>query len=131
MFSFNSAVITYYGKKRYVVVVGAGYVGTAVAKQLDPIFDVTLIEPQDAMHNKISALRGAVVPGWEKRVRVPLDRLLKRGKIIKSSVASVTSGEVTLENGSKLNADFIVLCHGGPGRFAFPNGKSDIRHCLC
>ena len=93
-----------------------------MAKGLDSSFDVTLIEPQDALHHKIGALRGAVVPGWENRVRVPLDRLLKRGKIIRSAVKSVNSGEVILADGTKLNADFIILAHGGPGRFAFPNG---------
>ena len=87
--------------------------------------DVTLIEPADAMNHKIAALRGVVVPGWEKRTRVPLDKLLKRGKIIQAEVASIETGKVILKNGTVLNCDYIILAHG-QGQTTFPCGKSSI-----
>jgi NADH dehydrogenase FAD-containing subunit len=104
-----------------VIVVGGGYVGSDVAKKLDPYFQVTLIESQDALHHKIASLRSAVVPGWEKRARIPLDRMMKFGKVIQAEVANVTPGVVTLKDGKKLSADFIVLAHGN-GSTLFPAG---------
>jgi NADH dehydrogenase FAD-containing subunit len=95
-----------------VFAVGGGYVGSEVAKLLDPNFRVTLIEPQDAMHHKIASLRAAVVPGWEERARIPLDRLLKFGTVVHKEVRSVASGSVTMQDGTTLNADFIILAHG-------------------
>ena len=105
-----------------VVIVGAGYGGTAAAKALDDKCKVTLIESQDAFMHRISSIRGAIVPGWEKRVRVPLDKLLKNGKLIQADVASVKTGVVTLKDGSTIEADYIILAHGG-GFTSFPTGE--------
>ena len=105
-----------------VVVIGAGYGGTAAAKLLDAKCNVTLIEPADAMNHKMAALRGVVVPGWEKRTRVPLDKLLKRGKIIQAEVASVETGRVTLKDGTVLECDYVIMAHG-QGKTNFPCGK--------
>ena len=68
-------------------------------------------------------LRAAVVPGWEETTRIPLDKLLKRGKIVRGEVKSVTSGSVTLADGTTLTADYIVLAHGAPVVGNFPAGK--------
>jgi NADH dehydrogenase FAD-containing subunit len=117
---FQSNLLSFVAKTP-IFAVGAGYVGSEVAKALDPNFHVTLIEPQDAMHHKIASLRSAVVPGWEKRARVPLDRLLKYGKVIQQEVTKVGAGSVTLQDGNTLKADFIVLAHGY-GATLFPAG---------
>lgn len=106
--------------EKQVIVVGAGYAGTEVAKRLDSKFQVTLITPLDTFVHKYSMLRAAVVPGWEETTRIPLDKLLKRGKIVRGEVKSVTSGSVTLADGSTLNADYIVLAHGAPVNGNFP-----------
>ena len=96
-----------------VIVVGAGYGGTAVAKGLDNHFQVTLITPLNFFQNKYSFLRASVIPGWEQAACVPLNNLLTNGKIVQAKVVSVSDGSVTLEDGSVLNADYIVLAHGG------------------
>jgi len=114
----NSASVT---NNKRVVVVGGGYVGGAVAKELDKKFDVTVIEPQDHTYHKIAALRAAVVPGWEKRATIPLDKLLKKGKILRDKVTSIDSNQVTLSSGTTVEADYIVLAHG-QGPMTFPSG---------
>jgi NADH dehydrogenase FAD-containing subunit len=110
-----------------VIVVGGGYVGCTVAKLLDAKFKVIVVDPHDAVHHKVAALRSAVVPGWEKRARIPRDRLLKFGRVIHAEVVSVTSGAVTLKDGTTLDADYVVLCHGDLGATHFPAGpKRDV-----
>jgi NADH dehydrogenase FAD-containing subunit len=106
----------------HVVVIGSGYGGAAAARALEAKCRVTVIDPSDAFNHKIASLRGAVVPGWEKRVRIPLDNHLKHGKILRSNVKAVETGRVTLENDTVIECDYIILAHGR-GRANFPCGK--------
>ena len=99
-------------EKKKVIVVGAGYTGTTAAKALDSTHDVILISPNEELHHKWAYMRACVVPGWEKITRVPLNKLLKNGKIIQGQVTSVADGSVTLESGEVLTADNIILAHG-------------------
>lgn len=107
--------------QKTVIVVGGGHVGINAAKELDSKFHVTLIEPSDTFHHKIASLRGAVVPGWENRIRVPYNNLLKNGKVVRKEVREVTTGNVILSDGTHMQADYIVLAHG-QGQMAFPIG---------
>lgn len=109
----------------HVVIVGAGVAGVNAAKALDSKVRVTLIEPNDSHNHKIAALRAVVVPGWEKRIRVPLDGLLKNGKIVYSEVLSVETGRVTLADHSVIACDYVILAHGR-GKLAFPCGKFEF-----
>jgi apoptosis-inducing factor 2 len=95
-----------------VIVVGGGIAGTAVAKNLDGIAHVTLVTPLNFMQHKYGLLRANVVPGWEQAACVPLDHLLVNGKILQGTVTSVTDGSVTLEDGTVLTGDYIILAHG-------------------
>jgi NADH dehydrogenase FAD-containing subunit len=99
-------------ENKKVIVVGGGYTGTTAAKELDGLCDVTLITPNDQLEHKWAYMRASVVSGWEKVTRVPLDKLLKRGKIIRGSVTAVSDGSVTLASGKVLTADSIILAHG-------------------
>src|ERR1019366_3454057 len=47
-----------------VVVVGGGYGGIAVAKALDEMANVVLVEPKDAFMHNVAALRALVDPTW-------------------------------------------------------------------
>lgn len=105
-----------------VVVVGGGYAGMAAAKALDASVRVTLIESTDSFNHKIASLRAAVVPGWERRIRVPLDNQLKNGKLIQADVQAVDTGRVILADRSVLECDYVILAHG-KGSLNFPSGK--------
>jgi apoptosis-inducing factor 2 len=96
-----------------VIVVGGGVAGTAVAKNLDGIAHVTLVTPLNFMQHKYGLLRANVVPGWERTACVPLDQLMSNGKIIQGTVTAVTDGSVTLEDGTVLTGDYIILAQGG------------------
>ncbi|MEU8084513.1 FAD-dependent oxidoreductase [Micromonospora sp. NPDC049101] len=103
---------------RTVVVVGGGYGGTAVAKALELVADVVLIDPRDAFVNVAGALRALVRPEWAGNIFFPFDTVLTRGTVIRDRVVSVDSGGVTLASGQRVAADYLVLATGSS--YAYP-----------
>jgi NADH dehydrogenase FAD-containing subunit len=95
-----------------VVVVGGGYGGASVARQLDPDFDVTLIEPKDAFVHSSAALRAIVDPAWADRVFYPYDRLLTRGTVLRNWARRVSPGSVRVSLFESVDADIVVLATG-------------------
>jgi NADH dehydrogenase FAD-containing subunit len=106
-----------------VVVIGGGYAGSNVARQLDDIADVVLVEPKDAFVHNVAALRALADPSWLPRIYLPYDRLLTSGRVVRDRAAKVEPGRVTLASGEELAADYIVLATGSG--YPFP-AKSDV-----
>jgi len=106
-----------------VVVIGGGYAGVNVAKALDDVADVVLVEPKDAFMHNIAALRALVDPSWLPRMYLPYDRLLANGRVVRDRAAKVDAGHVTLASGQQISADYIVLATGSA--YPFP-AKSDL-----
>ena len=105
-----------------VAVVGGGYGGVAVAKALDDVADVVLIEPRDTFVHNVAALRGLTDPRWTDRMFIPYDRLLSRGRVIRDEAVRVDASSVTLGSGTRVDAGFIVLATGST--YPFP-AKTD------
>ena len=105
-----------------VVVVGGGYGGVTVAKALDDVADVVLVEPKDAFHHNVAALRALVSPDWPARMFLPYDRLLARGTVVRDRAVRVAPDGVLLASGTRLTADYIVLATGSS--YSFP-AKAD------
>ncbi|MFB4318093.1 NAD(P)/FAD-dependent oxidoreductase [Actinomadura sp. 21ATH] len=95
-----------------VVIVGGGYGGVAVAKELDEVADVVLVEPRDAFVHNAAALRGLVDPQWTDRLFFPYEKLLARGRVVRDRAASVDGTTVTLGSGERIEADYVVLATG-------------------
>lgn len=108
---------------RIVAVIGGGYGGTAVAKALDDVANVVLVETKDAFHHNAAALRAVVRPDWLTRTFLPYGNLLTRGQVIRDRAISVTPGAVALASGDRIDADYIVLATGS--RYPFP-AKTDL-----
>jgi apoptosis-inducing factor 2 len=106
-----------------VVVIGGGYAGINVAKSLDDVADVVLVEPKDAFVHNVAALRALVDPGWLPRIYLPYGGLLSRGRVVQDRAAKVDAGRVTLASGEELAADYLVLATGSS--YPFP-AKSDV-----
>ena len=106
-----------------VVVVGGGYGGVNVAKALDEVADVVLVEPKDSFVHNVASLRALVDPSWLPRVYLPYDRLLANGRVVRDRAAKVDTGRVTLASGEQIRADYIVLATGSG--YPFP-AKSDV-----
>jgi apoptosis-inducing factor 2 len=95
-----------------VAVVGGGYGGTLVAEALDKVADVILIDPRDAFVNVAASLRALTQPSWAPNAFFPYDTLLRRGRHVRERAVSVDSKGVVLGNGSRIEADYIVLATG-------------------
>jgi NADH dehydrogenase FAD-containing subunit len=91
---------------------------------LDPPCKVVLIDPRDNLIHAFALLRAVVRPNWEEATTIPLDKMLKKGVIIRGEVVRVEDKTVTLADGSSQRGDFLVLCHGG-GNSPLPQGIPD------
>lgn len=98
--------------KQRVVVVGGGYGGASVAKELDTVADVVLVEPKDAFVHAAAALRAAVDADWQGRVFFPYDSLLRHGTVRRDRARSVSPGLVRLSASDEIEADHVVLATG-------------------
>ena len=110
-----------------VAVVGGGYGGIAVAKALDEIADVRLIEPRETFVHNVAALRAVTDPDWIGRLFLPYSRLLARGRVIRDRAVRVDAGSVTLGSGERIGAHYIVWRPGS--RYPFP-AKLDLDEAL-
>lgn len=111
--------------KMRLAIVGGGYAGFELAKQLDRHIDVTLIEAREAFVHNVGAPRSMVEPELIERIVFPYDRLLKNGRLIHGRVQTVDAGGATLSDGSRIDADTIVLATGSNYAAPFkPQGDS-------
>jgi NADH dehydrogenase FAD-containing subunit len=106
-----------------VVVIGGGYGGVQVAKALDEVADVLLVEPKDAFVHNVAALRALVDPSWLPRIYLPYSGLLGHGRVVHDRAVKVDTGQVVLASGEEIRADYIVLATGSA--YPFP-AKSDL-----
>lgn len=112
------------GKPR-VVVVGGGYVGWEVARDLDADTDVTLIEQREAFVHVSAMIRALVEPSLLEQAILPYDSLLSAGRVLRARVASVEADGVTLEDGRRIPGDYIVVATGSSYAAPFkPQGTS-------
>jgi NADH dehydrogenase FAD-containing subunit len=106
-----------------VAVIGGGYGGITVAKALDDIADVLLVEPRDTFVHNVAALRGLVDPKWTDQLFLPYDRLLEHGRVLRDRAVRVDSHGVTLGSGALITPDYVVLATGSA--YPFP-AKIDV-----
>lgn len=106
-----------------VVIVGGGYVGWEVARDLDAHADVTLIEARDAFVHVPVMIRALLEPALLDRAIIPYDTLLDHGRVRRGRVASVEADGVTLTSGERVPADYIVVATGS--RYAAPFKPQD------
>ncbi len=107
------------------VVLGGGYGGVQVAKGLDGLARVVLVEPKDAFQHNVAALRALVDPSWPSRIFLPYDGLLVRGTVLRDAAARVDGTQVTLASGRVLRPDYLVLATGSTYPFPAKTDRPD------
>jgi NADH dehydrogenase FAD-containing subunit len=95
-----------------VVIVGGGYAGTMVARALDGIAEVRLIEPRDRFVHNVAAIRAVVEPALLERLIIPYDRMLRRGSVVQGRAVEVGAGRVALDDGTTIEGDIVVAATG-------------------
>jgi len=117
--------VTEVASRPTVVVIGGGYGGVNVAKALDELAAVTLVEPKDAFFHNVAALRGLVDPNFLPTAFMPYDGLLANGRVVRDRALQVDASKVVLGSGEVLTPDFVVLASGST--YPFPAKASADR----
>ncbi len=106
-----------------IAIIGGGYIGVELAKSLDPLAEVTLIEQNSHFVHAPAMVRAVVDPSILERALIPYDALLKRGRVVRGVAQAVSETEVTLTSGEKIAADQFVIATGSSNAVPFkPNG---------
>jgi NADH dehydrogenase FAD-containing subunit len=105
-----------------VVVLGGGYGGINVAKALDDVADVTLVDPKDAFVHNVASWRALVEPTWIDEIFRPYEHLLANGAFLRDRAVEVDGRRVTLASGATLEPDYLILATGSS--YPFP-AKTD------
>ncbi|MCD9879513.1 NAD(P)/FAD-dependent oxidoreductase [Streptomyces guryensis] len=106
-----------------VVVIGGGYAGVRLAKRLDSVARVTLVDRKEVFFHRIASLRAGVRPEWSVTPFIPYDRLLRNGRVAVGKAVRVDTAErqVVLATGERLPYDVVVIATGAdypePARF--------------
>src|SRR3984885_11534131 len=95
-----------------VIIVGGGYAGTALARALDKLAEVQLVDSRDRFVPNVPAIRSVVDPSLLDRIVIPYDRLLRRGRVRQGVVTGVTNSGVTLSGDERIEGDIVVGATG-------------------
>jgi NADH dehydrogenase FAD-containing subunit len=109
-----------------VVVLGGGYAGINVAKALDDVADVTLVDPKQAFVHNVAGWRALVEPEWLERIFLPYERLLANGTFVQDRAVAVAGSRVTLASGTVLEPDFLVLATGSSYPFPAKTAETEV-----
>jgi len=107
-----------------VVVIGGGFAGPYVARELENKFNVTLIDSKDYFEFTPGILRTIVEPEHIKKIQILHTHYLKKAKVIVGCVKTITSNDVTLENNKKIHFDYLIICSGSS--YNIPFKEKDI-----
>jgi NADH dehydrogenase FAD-containing subunit len=95
-----------------VIIVGGGYAGANLARALDKVAEVCVVEARDHFVHNVAAIRSVVDPSLLGQIVIPYDRLLRRGRVRQGLVASAFDGGVTLANGETIEGDVVIVATG-------------------
>ncbi|XP_033637576.1 apoptosis-inducing factor 2-like [Asterias rubens] len=101
-----------------VVIIGGGYGGVAVANKLLGKCQLTLIDPKEALHHCIAALRACTEDGLSEKTFIPYEptfgESFKRGTVVS---IDVKSKKVLLSGGESIFYDYLIIATGSQGPF--------------
>ncbi|KUL70584.1 MULTISPECIES: NAD(P)/FAD-dependent oxidoreductase [unclassified Streptomyces] len=108
---------------RHVVIVGGGYAGVRLARELDTDADVTLIDLKEAFFHRVASLRASADTNWTYAPFIPYDSLLANGRVVRNKAVRIDTEErqVVLATGHRVPYDVLVIATGAdyeePARF--------------
>ncbi|MEP2102804.1 MAG: FAD-dependent oxidoreductase [Parasphingorhabdus sp.] len=95
-----------------ITIIGGGYAGTMLARELDRHADISLIEPREKWVHNVAMIRALARPELLDEIVMPYDKLLKNGKIVRGRVASIDGNSAILEDGTEIAGDIIIIATG-------------------
>ncbi|GAA3856914.1 NAD(P)/FAD-dependent oxidoreductase [Celeribacter arenosi] len=109
-----------------IAIIGGGYIGAELAKSLDGEAEVTLIEPRSHFVHAPAMIRAVVDPALIERALIPYDSLLKNGRVVRARASGVDEGGVSLDDGTRVEADVVVVATGSSNATPFKPEGDDI-----
>ncbi|WP_428515293.1 FAD-dependent oxidoreductase [Roseovarius sp.] len=113
-----------------LLVVGGGYLGCDVARRLDRVMDVTLVEPKPAFLHAPAMIRALVKPALLDAATIPYDGLLRHGRVLAGRVARLQPDGATLANGTTLLSDVTLVATGSSYALPFKSSAEDLESFL-
>ncbi|KAF7823201.1 apoptosis-inducing factor-like protein A-like [Senna tora] len=95
-----------------VVVVGGGVAGSVVAKSLQFLAHVTLVDPKEYFEIPWACLRSMVEPSFAERSVIKHREYFTNGDIVISAAADLTESEVITADGRRIPYDYLVIATG-------------------
>jgi NADH dehydrogenase FAD-containing subunit len=95
-----------------IVIVGGGPAGVDLAKRLDALANVTLVDGKDSFVHSPASIRAVTDSALLDQLIMPYENLLVRGKFVQGWVQSIQEDGVELTDGNMLAADIIVVAPG-------------------
>lgn len=106
-----------------VVVIGGGFAGSHIARNLEGKFEVTLIDSKNYFEFTPGILRTIVEPEHIKKIQVLHTHYLRKTKVIIGCVDVVAKNHIIIEN-KKILFDYLVICSGSS--YNVPFKEKDI-----
>ncbi|MBI5804292.1 FAD-dependent oxidoreductase [Candidatus Pacearchaeota archaeon] len=94
-----------------IVVIGGGFAGSHIAKQLERKFDVILVDTKDYFEFTPGILRTIVEPEHIRKIQVLHKNYLTKTKIVVDEVKEVGKNYVQLKN-KTMKFDYLAICSG-------------------
>ncbi|XP_066266663.1 ferroptosis suppressor protein 1-like [Branchiostoma lanceolatum] len=111
----------------HVVIVGGGYAGMQLARNMKNKARFTLIDPKEMLYHNVGAVRSCTEPGFAKKILIPyaptFGENFKQGAVTGINAAGKT---VLLASGETVKYSHLVLATGSTGAFPFnlPDGMT-------
>lgn len=112
--------------RKQIAIVGGGYAGIELARKLEKLADVTVIEENSHFVHSVASIRALVVPELLDKVLIPYDKVLRQGKVLRGRAVAVDGAGVTLADGRRVLAHYIVLATGSSNGPTFKPGEAGI-----
>lgn len=112
---------------KHVLIIGAGYGGVQLALTLmKKKANFTIVDQKECLHHNVAAVRAIIQPGFAKKTVIPYEPTFgshfRRGKVTK---IDVETKQVTLEDGTELTYDILVIASGSVGPMKESEGSCE------
>ncbi|KAJ7981227.1 putative Apoptosis-inducing factor [Quillaja saponaria] len=111
------------GDRRRVVVIGGGVAGSFLAKSIQFLANVTLIDSKEYFEIPWANLRATVEPSFAERSVINHTDYLTNARIVTSSAVNITETEVLTADGQLIAYDYLVIATGHAD--AFPKSRTE------
>ncbi|KAG8387439.1 hypothetical protein BUALT_Bualt02G0021500 [Buddleja alternifolia] len=100
------------GVWKRVAVVGGGVAGSLIAKSLQFLADVTLIDPKEYFEIPWASLRSMVEPSFAERSLIYHKDYLTNGRLVVSKAIDISNSQVLTAEGRLVTYDYLVIATG-------------------